>query len=60
MPQSRKIVENKPRLGQGRAGIKCKKAQPVDGMPASTSKSCKIAKMPMPLNVTKDRTDFLV
>ena len=24
-PQNKKIVENKPRLGQGRAGIRCKK-----------------------------------
>ena len=54
------VVENRPRLGQGRAGIGHKKPQPVDGKTASTSKSCKIPKIPMVQNVTKDSTDFLV
>ena len=53
VPQNKKIVENKPRLGQGRAGIKCKKPQPVDGITASISKSCKIPKIPMIQDVTK-------
>ena len=44
--QSKKKVENKPRLGQGRAGIRHKKLQPVDGKIASTSKSHKIPKIP--------------
>ena len=37
--QSKRTVENKPKLGQGRARIRCKKTQPVDGITASTSKS---------------------
>ena len=60
VPQNEKIVENKLRLGQGRAGIRCKKPQPVDGINASTSKSCKIPKIPMTEYVTKNRMDFLV
>ena len=31
-PQNKSIDENKPRLGQGRAGIRCKRHQPVDGI----------------------------
>ena len=45
--QNKKIVKSRPKLGQGRAGIRCKNPQPVDGITASTSKSCKIFKMPM-------------
>ena len=45
--QNKKIVENKLRLGQGRAGVRHKKPQPVDDITASTSKSCKIPKIPM-------------
>ena len=37
--QDKWIVENRPRLGQGRAGIRHRKPQPVDGKIASTSKS---------------------
>ena len=59
-PQNKKIVENKQRLRQGRAGIKCKKPQPVDGITASTSKSCKLPKIPTSHNVTKHNTDFPV
>ena len=40
VPKSKKIIESKTRLGQGRAGIRHKEPQPVDGIPASTSKSC--------------------
>ena len=57
---TKKIVENKPRLGQGRAGIRQKKLQPVNGITASTSKSCKILKIPTVQYVTKHSTDFLV
>ena len=60
MPQSKKIIESKLRLGQGRAGIRCKKPQPVDGITASISKSCEITKIPMTQNVTKNRMDFLI
>ena len=41
--QNKMIVENKPRLGQGRAGIRCKKNKPVDGITASTSKIIQIS-----------------
>ena len=58
--QSKKIVENKPRLGQGRVGIRCKELQPVDGITASTSKSCEIPKIPTVQNVAKHSMDFLV
>ena len=37
--QNKQVDSNRPRLGQGRAGIRCKKPQPVDGITASTSKS---------------------
>ena len=58
--QDKQVVENRPRLGQGRAGIRCKKTQPVDSKIAATSKSCKIPKIPMVRNVTKDSMDFPV
>ena len=57
---AKKIVENKPGLGQGRAGIRCKKPEPVDGITASKSKSCKIPKIPMTQDVAKNRMDFPV
>ena len=60
VPQNKRIVENKPRLAQGRAGIRCKKPQPVDAITASTSKSHEIPKIPMTQNVTKNRMDFPV
>ena len=49
--------QNRPRLGQVRAGIRCTKSQPVADLIALTSKSSKI---PMVQNVTKDSTDFPV
>ena len=52
-----KVDKNKPRLGRGRAGIKCKKPQPVVDIAVSESKSCKI---PTVQNVTKDSTAFPV
>ena len=58
--RSKKIVENKPRIEQGRAGIRCKKLQPIDGITASTSKSHEIPKIPTVQNVTKHSMDFLV
>ena len=58
--RNKKIVENGPRPGHSRAGMRCKKPQPVDGITASTSKSCKIPKIPTVQNVTKHSTDFLV
>ena len=58
--QNKQVVKNRPRLGQGRAGIRCKKPHPVDGITASTSKSCQIPKIPLVQNVTKDSRDFPV
>ena len=58
--QNKQVVENRPRLGQGRAGIRCKNPQPVDGITASTSKSCEIPKIPMVQNATKDSMGFPV
>ena len=58
--QNKKIIEGKPRLGQGNAGMRCKKPQPVESITTSTSKSCKIPKIPMTQDVTKNRMDFPV
>ena len=51
------VDKNRPRLGQGRAGVRCKKPQPVADINASTYKSHKI---PMIQNVTKHSMDFPV
>ena len=37
---SEQVDKNRPRLGRGRAGIKCKKPQPVVDITVSASKSC--------------------
>ena len=58
--QDKQVVQNRPRLGQGRAGIRSRKPQPVDGKIASTSKSQEIPKIPMVQKVTKDGMDFPV
>ena len=58
--QNKKVVENKPRLGQGRAGIRHRKPQPVEGITASTGVSHEIPKIPTSQNVTKNNTDFPV
>ena len=55
--QNKQVDENRPRLGKGRVGIRCKKPQPVDGITTSTGKSHKI---PMAQNITKNSTDFPV
>ena len=55
--QNKQVDENRPRLGQGRAGIRCKKTQPVDGITESTSKSHKIHTAQ---NVSKNNTNFPV
>ena len=57
IPQVKKNVENKPRLGQGRAGIKHKKLQLIENI-TSTNKSHKILKMPTTQSVSKNRMDF--
>ena len=51
------VDKNKPKLEQGRAGIKFKKPQPVADKQTSSSKSSKI---PIVQNVTKDSMDFPV
>ena len=47
IPQIRRNIENKPRLGKGRAGIKCKNPQLSKNINASTDKSHEIPKIPM-------------
>ena len=58
VPQSKIIIESKPKLGQGRTGIRHSKSQPVDGITTSRSKSCEITKIPTTQNVTKNKIDF--
>ena len=53
----KQVDKNRPRLGRGRARIKCKKPQPVVDTTVSVSKSCKI---PTAQNVTKDSMAFPV
>ena len=55
--QAEQVVKIRPKLGRGRAGIRCKKPQPVTAPTAAMSKSPKI---PTIQNVTKDNTDFPV
>ena len=58
--QIKKVIENKPRLGQGRAGIRCRKPQLTESIDAYTSKSCGIPKIPATQYVAKNRMDFPV
>ena len=58
--QIKKTIESKPRLGQGRAGIRCRKPQLTKSITVSTSKSCEIPKIPATQNVPKNRMDFPV
>ena len=51
--QIKKVIEIKPRLGQGRAGIRHRKPQLTESITASTGKSCKIPKIPATQNVAK-------
>ena len=46
IPQIKNVIENKPRLGQGRAGIRNRIPQLRESITKSTSKSCKIPKIP--------------
>ena len=46
VPHNRKIIENKLRLGECRAGIRCKKPQLIESIATSTGKSCKIPEIP--------------
>ena len=58
--QIKKTIENKPRLGQGRTGIRCRKPQLIENINVSTNKSHKILKIPTTQNVAKNRMDFPV
>ena len=60
IPQIKKGVENKPRLGKGRAEIRCRKPQLIENITKSTDKSHKILKIPMTQIVSKNRMDFPV
>ena len=51
-------IEIKPRLGQGRTGIKCKKPQVTKNLDAATDKIQGILKIPAAQNVTKNTMDF--
>ena len=51
------VDRNRPWLGRGRAGIKCKKPQPAVDITVTASKLCKI---PTVQNATKDSTVFPV
>ena len=53
IPQSKRAVEIKPRLGQGRAGIRHRKPQQTEDIIASTNKSHEIPKIPATQNVSK-------
>ena len=48
--RNKRVIESKLRLGQGRAGIRCKKPQLTESITVSASKSCKIPKIPMTQN----------
>ena len=58
IPQIKKVIENKVRLGQGRAGIRHRKPQLTESITTSTSKSHEIPKIPATQNVAKNRMDF--
>ena len=54
---AKQVVKNRPKLGGGRAGIRCKKPQSVADITVDTGKSHKI---PTTQNVTKNNMDFPV
>ena len=60
IPQMKEVIENKLRLGQGRAGTWCRKPQLTESKMALTSKSYRIPMIPTTQNVTKTRIDFLM
>ena len=53
----KQVDKIRPKLGRGKAGIKCKRPQPVADKQTSLSKSSKI---PTVQNITKDSTNFPV
>ena len=58
--QIKKSIKNKPRLGQGRAGMRCRKPQLTENIITVTNKSHGIPKIPMTQNVSKNGMDFPV
>ena len=58
--QNKKIIGNQPRLGQGRAWIRCKKPPLIESITVSASKSHEILKISTTQNVSKNRIDFPV
>ena len=56
--QIKKDVENKPRLGHGRAGIRHREPQLIENITTSTNKSHDILKIIMTQIVSKNRMDF--
>ena len=57
-PQVKKGSEFKPRLGQGRVGIKCKKPQATKIIDELTDKLQQIPEIPATQNIAKNRMDF--
>ena len=55
--QAKQVVKIRPKLRRGRAGIRCKKSQPIANITAAVSKSHKV---PTFQSVTKDNMDFQV
>ena len=60
IPQIKKNIENKQRLGQGRAGRRHREPQQTENITTVMNKSHEILKMPMTQNVSKNRMDFPV
>ena len=58
--QIKKVIDNKPRLGQGRAGIRHRKPQLMESLTASANKSCEIPNISTTQNEAKNRMDFPV
>ena len=60
IPQIKRDIENKPRLGHGRAGIRHRKSQLIENINTSTNKSHEIPQISMTQKVSKNRMDFPV
>ena len=58
IPQIKKTVENKARLGQGGAVIWHRKPQQTENITTSTNKSHEIPKKPAAQNIAKNRMDL--
>ena len=59
LPERQKITPQiKPRLGQERAGVKCKKPKVTKNIDAATDKLQEIPRIPSAQKVAKNRTDF--